>query len=175
LLERDAKREHPVGKKVILEMYNKYLYKAPVDIVDEKLPTCIICDIDGSLAYKCERGIFEYNKVEKDLPNKNLITLLGFIPMIIRVFIFSGREDNCRTETANWLKNNNIRYDKLLMRKSGDKRKDTIIKTEIFEEYIKGKYNVLTVFDDRPCVVNNWKKLGLFVCDVNRKDSRIDF
>ena len=174
-IERDAKREKQVGKKVIIKMYNQYLYKAPVDIVDEKLPTCVICDIDGSLSYMCERGIFEYKKVEQDLPNKNLITLLSFIPKEIPIFIFSGREDNCRLETENWLKNNNIRYDKLVMRKSGDNRKDTIIKTEIFEEHVKGKYNVLTVFDDRPVVVNNWKKLGLFVCDVNRQDSRVDF
>jgi len=174
-IERDSKREKPVGKKTIIKMYNQYLYKAPVDIIDEKLPTCVICDIDGSLSYMCERGIFEYKKVEQDLPNKNLITLLSFIPKEIPIFIFSGREDNCRAETENWLRNNNVRYDKLVMRKSGDNRKDAIVKTEIFKEHIEDKYNVLTVFDDRPSVCRNWKYLGLFVCDVNRQDSRIDF
>ena len=64
---------------------------------------------------------------------------------------------------------------KLLMRKTGDKRRDTEVKEEIYNEFIKDKYNVLTVFDDRPCVVRMWKRLNLMVCDVSRQDPRVDF
>ena len=62
------------------------------------------------------------------------------------------------------------------MRKSGDNRADDILKKEeIYHEHIEGKFNILTVFDDRPRVIRMWKKLGLMVCDVSRQDPRVDF
>ena len=45
------------------------------------------------------------------------------------------------------------------MRKSGDNRKDTIIKKEIFNSEIRDKYYIDFVIDDRPCVIRMWKKL----------------
>lgn len=175
-IERDSKREHPVGKKVIINMYNKYL-RASVEGVsfedNKELPECIICDVDGTLAYSPERSIYDYNKVDKDIPNKKLIEMLNKIN--VPIIIVSGRNDDCCVETGTWLYNNGVVYEKLLMRKTGDKRRDTEVKEEIYNEFIKDKYNVLTVFDDRPCVVRMWKRLNLMVCDVSRQDPRVDF
>ena len=69
--------------------------------------------------------------------------------------------DKNKKVTEDWLKKNGIEYDKLLMRVTDDVRKDSIIKKEIYENNIKGKYNVSLVLDDRNQVVEMWRDLGL--------------
>lgn len=49
------------------------------------------------------------------------------------------------------------------MRTTDDRRDDTIVKRELYENNIKGKYNVLFCVDDRPKVVRMWKEQGLQV------------
>jgi hypothetical protein len=52
------------------------------------------------------------------------------------------------------------------MRKEGDVRKDAIVKGEIYEKNINGKYNVLFVLDDRNQMVEMWRGLGLTCLQV---------
>lgn len=73
----------------------------------------------------------------------------------------SGRKESAREYTKEWLKYNNILYDKLLMRKDNDDRKDAIVKKEIYDNIIKDNYNVLFVLDDRDSVVKMWRDEGL--------------
>ena len=49
----------------------------------------------------------------------------------------------------------------LYMRPTGDMRKDTIVKRELYDEHIHGKFNIVAIFDDRACVNREvWDKLG---------------
>lgn len=178
-LERDSKRSKKVGEKVILDMYKKYL-RAGVEtkefLSNDKLPPAIICDIDGTLAYSPCRSVYDYTKVDKDIPNKKLIEMLKlFKSNGYKLIIFSGRNDDSKNETEAWLKKHEIEYDLIDMRVTGDLREDSIVKKEMYLKNVENKYNILTVFDDRPRVIRMWKSLGLMVCDVNRQDSRIDF
>lgn len=176
-IERDALRgEKSVGKKVILDMYRRYLQKPPKPILrDSSLEDAILVDIDGTLAYKGDRDIFDYTKVIDDTPNENLIRIINTIPAC-DIIILSGRDDDSRSQTEDWLKKNGVIFNSLYMRSAGDRRADYIVKGELYKEYIEGKYNIVGVFDDRPQVINKlWKPLGLFVLDCNREDSRIDF
>jgi hypothetical protein len=52
------------------------------------------------------------------------------------------------------------------MRRSGDNRCDSIVKEEIYNDYIKDKYNVLAVFDDRDRVCDMWRRIGLLCLQV---------
>lgn len=61
-------------------------------------------------------------------------------------------------------------YDWLYMRPEGDVRKDTEIKREIFDNYIRDKYRVLFVLDDRNSVVKMWRDLGLKCLQVAEGD-----
>lgn len=55
----------------------------------------------------------------------------------------------------------------LLMRTTDDKRKDTVVKQEIWDRNISGKYNVLCAIDDRSSVVKMWRyEIGLPVFQV---------
>jgi hypothetical protein len=56
------------------------------------------------------------------------------------------------------------------MRQTDDNRKDSIIKEEIYDAHIRGKYNVLFVLDDRDQVVQMWRSLGLTVLQCNEGD-----
>jgi len=51
-----------------------------------------------------------------------------------------------------------------------DFRPDNLIKAELFNEHIKGKYNVRHVYDDRQQVVDMWRSLGIKVYQVEKGD-----
>ena len=85
-------------------------------------------------------------------------------PMDWRGRIMSGREDFCKEMSIAWLKKHiQLRDDevKLLMRKTGDHRKDCIIKKELFDREIKDKYYVEFAIDDRNQVCELWRSMGL--------------
>jgi uncharacterized HAD superfamily protein len=85
------------------------------------------------------------------------------------VFV-SGREDKFKPQTLAWLAKHNISFDGLYMRQSGDSRKDSIVKKEIYDEFILDKYNVAFVLDDRDQVVKVWRDLGLTCLQVDYGD-----
>lgn len=168
-IERDKKRSASVGEKVIRHFYNQYLKKEPkkAEFI-EGVPNAVICDIDGTIAIKGDRDIYDYTKICIDTVNDAVkLALMAMEETWEPSIIFcSGRDDNCRVETEKWLTDNNIPWDKLLMRKTGDKRKDSIVKQEIYDAEIKGKYNIMAIFDDRNCVVEMWRNNGLPVFQV---------
>lgn len=47
------------------------------------------------------------------------------------------------------------------MRKTGDYRKDCIVKEEIYRKDIEPIYDILFCVDDRKQVVDAWRELGL--------------
>lgn len=55
----------------------------------------------------------------------------------------------------------------LFMRKVGDYRQDSIIKEEIYRQFIEPKYSVQFVVDDRPSVCRMWRSVGLTVLQCN--------
>ena len=131
----------------------------------------VLVDIDGTVANRCGRGPYEYDKVGEDTPNRNVIEVVDALWKASNTIIFiSGREDSCYEDTYNWLVNNCPPFSKLYMRKSGDYRKDTEVKKEIYENHIRDVFNVLCVLDDRQSVVDMWRELGLTCLQVNYGD-----
>ena len=171
-IRRDKKRENPVGSKVILDMYNRYLRPEPVQIeYNYNLPDCILVDIDGTLAKKGDRDIYDYSQVYLDSviePVKDVVKALDTPDQNCEIILLSGREDSCIAETTEWLRENRIPYAEIFMRKTGDKRCDSIVKKELYENNIKGKYNVKYVIDDRLRVLRMWHDIGLFTFNVNQ-------
>ncbi len=163
-IDRDQAREKSVGKKVIRDMWLKYCkppaYRPPEG---SDLETCVIVDIDGTIAWNWgHRSFYDYTKVLADQPIEPVITIVRSMAAAgHRVVIVSGRKDSCREDTITWLGQNNIPCDALLMRKADDDRDDTIVKKEIFNTYIRDKWLPIVVFDDRDKVVDMWRSLGL--------------
>lgn len=180
-IERDSKREYPVGEDVIRKQHAKItksnglnsnnterLNYSGYKKQDPNLPKCYIFDIDGTLTEGIhpDRKAFEWDKVGIDVPNEPVITVLHHLYQSGRnIILMSGRDSVCREQTEEWITKNTC-LDKgefsLFMRHQGDYRKDAIVKEELYNAHIKDKYFVCGIFDDRKQVVELYRdKLGL--------------
>ena len=169
-IQRDLHRFNSVGEKVIRDMYNQFIAppRAPKPIYNPDLPDAIICDLDGTLALIRDRNPYDASSCEKDLVNEPVRSILQTAGKAI-VFV-SGREDKYQPQTLLWLEKHGIKFDRLYMRKSGDLRKDSIVKQEIYEQLILSQYNIAFVLDDRDQVVRVWRDLGLTCLQVDYGD-----
>jgi hypothetical protein len=128
-----------------------------------------MCDLDGTLAILSKRGPFDENLCESDDLNKPVANVIyTYAKLGYKILLLSGRRDSAQVQTENWLKAQNIPYEVLLMRHANDARKDAIIKRELFDQHVAGKYFVEFVLDDRDQVVDMWRtELGLPCFQVN--------
>lgn len=123
------------------------------------LPKAIICDLDGTLALMNHRNPFDASSCDEDELNTPVAnTLKVFAREGYEILLVSGREDRFREPTIRFLEKHDIPNYKLWMRQSKDFRKDSVIKSEIYEAEIKGKYFIEIVLDDRDQVVELWRK-----------------
>ncbi len=167
-LERDAKREKRVGERVIRKMHRQFYGDGnsrdpQYSPQDETLPPAIMCDLDGTLAILNGRNPYDGSVCEDDILNQPIYDILkNYHDLGNKVLLLSGRMDSFQPQTERWLAKHNVPYDMLIMRKHTDKRRDSIIKQEIFDEHIKDKYFIRFVLDDRNQVVDMWRQdLGL--------------
>lgn len=158
-IERDALRAKPVGEKVIRKMHRQFFKDSPEYCVQNpELPKAIICDLDGTLALMNGRNPFDASKCDEDELNNPVANVLrNYKKLGYKILLVSGREDQYREPTLRFLAKHEIGYDALIMRKTKDYRKDSIIKTEIYNEFIKDNYFVEFVLDDRNQVVDTWR------------------
>lgn len=184
-LARNEKRE----RKVPVDVIEKYAkkgrvtlwgnYKPKIEFLpkmmpetvilnqSQDLPRAIMVDLDGTMAIIHKgRDPYDASTCDRDIPNTPVIeSVKALNDQGYEVIFCSGREDKYREPTVAFLNMHFVGDEKrsytLLMRKSGDQRKDSIIKEEIYNKHIKDKYNILCVFDDRNQVVDKWREMGL--------------
>ena len=139
---------------------------------DKNLLKAVICDLDGTLFLVNGRDPYIAATCDIDLLNEPVAAALKMAKQRgYQVILLSGREDKFREPTMRFLDKHQIDYDLLLMRTSNDFRKDNIIKRELFEGEIQGKYFVEFLLDDRNQVVDMWRKdLHLPCFQVNYGD-----
>lgn len=173
-IARDSKRDKKVGRPVIVNMALQYgLYPKP-----EK--GYVICDIDGTLAdirhrlhfvkvpegeKKDWKGFFD--AMVDDTPRYDVMGILtGYLNNGYKVVFMSGRPDNYKQQTVQFIENTIPEYVTLIMRNAGDKRPDTEVKKDLLDRYFPDKSIVKAVIDDRPSVIRMWQENGLEVIDV---------
>lgn len=169
-IKRDLKRQNSVGEKVIREMYDMFIApKIEPIIQDINLPKAILVDIDGTVADKGERSPYDWASVGGDTPKTNVINIVNHLSEKYKIIFFSGRDEVCRDQTIEWLSNNlKCGEFELYMRQQNDNRKDSIVKKEMFDKYIRDKYFIESVIDDRQQVVDMYRKeIGLTVMQVD--------
>jgi predicted kinase len=192
---RNAQRadKAPVPTDVITRMYNKSIlgkgYPLPLPTEDSAgkapdfyvgnyyLPWADICDIDGTVAsHEGMRSPYDYSKVSLDRPRNAVIDVLtSRVDSGQKLIFMSGRPDidNVRADTEEWLADCVcLPYEMLLMRPADRQQvNDAVVKRDLFDEHIRGRYNIAAVFDDRDRVVDMWRRqLGLTCFQVNYGD-----
>ena len=156
----------------------------------------ILCDLDGTIAHikkdkdgKGHRTFFEMSKVKFDIFDHVVYTMVSALAETFEadLVFFTGRNADCFDQTVEWLDKHLEDYEdvtgiartfnnggyKIYSRLLNDYRKDFEIKQELYDTFIKDRYEVLAVFDDRPQVIALWHDLGLKVISLG--DQRIDF
>ena len=130
---------------------------------ESALPLAIVVDLDGTLALLTKRGPFEYLKCHLDVVNEPVRrVVVAYRACFGKVVIISGREDISLDMTREWLRDHDVPFDAVFLRARGDRRKDVVVKREIYEREIKGRYRVDFVLEDRDQVVAMWRdQLGL--------------
>jgi len=173
-IERDLKREKSVGERIIRGMQRQFLEpEAVVYTPPKNKRKAILCDIDGTLSHgiNVTRKPYEWDKVGTDSLDPVVRNLVqdahdrGY-----HVIIMSGRGSVCRQDTIKWLIQNKVHFDDLWMRPAGDSREDSIVKRELFDEYVRDEFDIQYVLDDRDRVVDMWRSMGLKVLQVAEGD-----
>ncbi|MEK0196112.1 polynucleotide kinase, partial [Microcoleus anatoxicus PTRS1] len=124
----------------------------------------------GTLSLLNGRNPFDASKCDRDLPNQPVLDTVHKWQSSVNIIVVSGRTDDCQPQTEKWLQQYEVNYTGLYLRKTGDMRKDAIMKEEIYRQHIEGKYNIKFVLDDRQQVVDMWRGLGMTVFQVDEGD-----
>jgi predicted kinase len=171
-VKRDNARANGVGLNILARQYEQWINECTEKpnkyIGASYLPKAWIIDLDGTLAKMGNRSPYEWHKVGVDTLNESVAELVRSLHLNNnKIIILSGRDEECRDITVEWLFNHKIPYIRLIMRKKNDTRKDSIIKEEFFWKKVAPFWNVLGVVEDRPVVARKWRELGLNVFQVS--------
>ncbi|MBD9723994.1 AAA family ATPase [Streptomyces sp. ID-01-6.2a] len=185
-LRRDATRERPVGEEIIRILADKHeksrrggwrltaewLNDEPAVepyTADPALPSAVMCDIDGTLAIRGDRGAYDFTRCEEDLLNVSVRGALRSFRSADGdvVVLLSGRGEEHRSQTEAWLRAHEVPYDELWMRAAGDHRRDDVVKAELFDRHVRHRFAVRVSLDDRDRVVAVWRRMGLPTWQVN--------
>jgi hypothetical protein len=144
-----------------------------------------IFDLDGTLALiqhrrhfvERERGKQDwkgfYAACVSDEPNNPVLRVMESLRRFADVWIFSGRSDEVRTQTVDWLLNNTSfsssdfdsafgTQDVLTMRQEGDYTADDVLKRQWLDAMLDDdRRRLVATFDDRDRVVKMWRDSGV--------------
>ena len=138
-----------------------------------KKSNAIIVDLDGTFSFVGDRSPYNGKlTMEKDFPNYAVIRLVESMNSCgYQIIFLSGRNENARNETKQFIKkysNLNERDYQLFLKPDNDYRKDFEHKGEIFTEFIEPDFNVIFALEDRPTMVDFYRKvIGIPCFQVN--------
>lgn len=140
-------------------------------------PKVVVFDIDGTMANIDHRLKYVktdgkkdwknfFGELKNDKINEWCRDLLNILDTKYQTVFCSGRPDDHRQATVDWLNANDIypfMYQHLFMRRRGDFRQDYIIKEVILDFELLTRYDVHMIIDDRQQVVDMYRNRGYTV------------
>lgn len=135
----------------------------------------VLVDMDGTLTdvshrihhLKTPRKNWKafFRGMDVDPPSEGVLRWVRNLEPDYEVVIVTGRPEEFRRTTEEWLARHDVRYAKLLMRSNGDHRPDYVVKKQLLNHVPKNE--VAFVIDDRPSVCAMWRDCGLKVYQVS--------
>jgi hypothetical protein len=173
-------KEEKAAKSALNMFFSKYerVQDNEADVVERHWPSglkqlAIICDLDGTLCKVDHRLHFVrrpkgekkdwngfFRAMTHDEVNQWCKDILETFNNKYAVVLCSGRPDNYRIQTEEWLFKHKIAYESLFMRNRGDQRQDNIAKEIILDFEILTRYTPYFMIDDRQQVVDMWRARG---------------
>lgn len=141
----------------------------------------IIVDIDGTIADCRHRRHFVtdgqhdwksfYESMVMDKPIWPVVNLVAHLwKENNTILVTTGRPEQYREHTTDWLEENGIAFHLLMMRDQNDYREDSIVKEEMLPELI-AKYGPIDLaIDDRESVVAMWRRNGIICLQNSMKE-----
>jgi hypothetical protein len=141
-----------------------------------------IFDIDGTLADISHRLHFiqkepkDWHGFFADCQGDSVIREVAQVAEALRgagfmIVLITGRSDEIRLKTSAWLRDQQISWNVMYMRKEGDHREDSVVKAELLDEVMEKHHGpILGVFEDRKQVVAMYRSKGLRVFQVAEGD-----
>lgn len=186
-LDRDAARSEPVGEAVIKNMAKQLNkpWRLTAEFMNDitlsewylpkfQAPKAILFDLDGTMAEHVARSPYDYSRVKTDRVYPHIRTMVnGYFDSGYVCIGLSGRPDinNVRQDSEDWLRENDVRFDRLLMRPADQlTENDADVKQFLFDTYVRNNYDVDLHLDDRNRVVRRMRKLGVKVLQVQDGD-----
>lgn len=146
-----------------------------------------IFDLDGTLALiehrrhyvECEKPKQDWKRFYvacvDDAPNTPVLRIMESLRRFADVWIFSGRSDEVRPQTVEWI----LEYTTfssgdldstsgiLTMRREGDYTADDVLKRQWLEGMlVDDRRRLVAAFDDRTRVVKMWRSMGVACLQV---------
>ena len=134
----------------------------------------VVVDLDGTLALDGHRSHY-LNRTPRDwtkyfaacgddAPNLPIIELVSALyEANFHIHIVSGRSDEVRDTTLDWLSKHEVPFEILKMRPKDNRVDDHKLKLEMVSAY---KDRILLVLEDRQRVVDMWRANGLTCLQV---------
>lgn len=144
-----------------------------------ELEKAIIVDLDGTLA-NCDHRLHHLQKSPKNwtgffeaLGSDELNFWCSELVKSMKargyaIILMTGRSDEYKDITTEWLTRHKIEFDYLIMRAKNDFRSDTMVKRELYQKAVAPRFQTLFCIEDRKSVVAMWRELGVtcLQCDV---------
>lgn len=139
------------------------------------MPRCIIIDIDGTMCLNTTGRPF-YNAGDEVLKDTPVVPVCRLIRAYLHEFnttaiFITGRDRSMAKATEEFINIQlGIENPLVYYRNTSDYRKSYLTKLEVYQKYIKGKYNVDFVLEDNNSVVSMFREQGLTVLQPNASD-----
>lgn len=149
--------------------------KAKSLVQDTNLPAAIIVDMDATVCLNTSgRPFYGEGAAEGMLTDEPITPVIELIRNFCdnypaKLIILTGREDTpeVRKATEQWLENNWLHPDILLMRPAKSFTAGPICKKKLYEDNIKGKFYIPFVLEDNCKCVEMWRNEGLICLQPN--------
>ncbi len=132
---------------------------------------CYIFDLDGTLAddghrhhHVTTRSDWDayYAACPDDEPIEHVLEIAKALHARgYHIVIVTGRPEHIRKETEAWLIAHDLFWTELVMRKRGDRRPNSVIKSEAVAALRAKGYQPMMVFEDLPPAVKAWRAAGV--------------
>jgi len=179
-------KDETAAKSALNMFFSKYerVQDDEADSVERRWPEgpkipAVYSDLDGTLCDVAHRRHFVrrpqgerkdwngfFQAMSEDPVNQPVMQVLKKLSPTYQIVYCSGRPDNYRQATLDWLEKNEAPQGPLFMRLRNDQRPDNVVKENLLDFEVLTRYDLFFCLDDRDQVIKMLRGRGFTVFQV---------